>query len=228
MKRARGMTRKVLGLVVAAAGLGLARDPAAPAPGARSAHWKSTVTMEGARPGDVLQSAEIWLSGGRMLIEERGTSSEKINVLRTEGQVFAWTQGQSTGLKMSAGLAAGGGRPSHNFVERIDEIRARGRKTGEERVDGQPCEVYEYDSALDGKGTYWLATRLQGFPLKAILERNISIPYRSAPVSSVKLTYHNTDVQVPGKVPESKFWLPQGVRFDDAAQILMPGRLPRR
>jgi len=198
------------------------------AQGVASAHWRSTVTVEGARPGQPLQEAEIWLESGRMRIEERGKGSEKTNILEADGEVYVWKEGQATGLRMSAELAARGGRPSHNYVRRLEEIRSRGQKTGVETVDGHPCDVYAFESPQDGKGTYWLARDLRGFPVRAVVERRQVLPFKaSVEVSRVRLDYRNTEIRIPGKIPPERLAVPAAVEFQDATD-LMSGRPPRR
>jgi hypothetical protein len=193
-----------------------------------SAHWRSTVTVEGAHPGQPLQEAEIWLEGGRMRIEERGKGSERTNILEADGEVYVWKEGQATGLKMSAELSARSGRPSHAYVRRLEEIRSRGQKTGVETVDGHPCDVYAYESPQYGKGTYWLARDLRGFPVHAVLERRQVLPFKtSVEVSRVTLDYRNTEIRIPGKVAAERLAVPAAVEFQDAA-ALMSGRPPRR
>ena len=198
------------------------------AQGVPSAHWMSTVTVEGARPGQPLQEAEIWLEGGRMRIEERGKGSEKTNILEAEGQVYVWKEGETAGLRMSAELSARSGRPSHAYVRRLEEIRSRGQKTGVETVDGHACDVYVYESPQGGKGTYWLARDLRGFPVRAVVERRQVLPFKtSVEVSRVTLDYRNTEIRIPGKVPAERLAVPLGVEFQDATD-LTTGRPPRR
>jgi len=200
----------------------------ASAQGVPSAHWRSTVTVEGARPGQPLQEAEIWLEGGRMRIEERGKGSEKTNILEADGQVYVWKEGQAAGLRMGADLAARGGRPSHAYVRRLEEIRSRGQKTGVETVDGHPCDVYAFESPQGGKDTYWLARDLRGFPVRAIVERRQVLPFKtSVEVSRVRLDYRNTEIRIPSKVPPERLAVPAGVEFQDATDLIS-GRPPRR
>jgi hypothetical protein len=175
--------------------------------------------MEGGRPDQPLQEAEIWLSGGRMRIEERG--KPKTIVLKAGNEVYVWVEGQSTGTKLSAGVAMRGGRPWHDYVLRIAEVRSRGKRLGAETIDGYACEVFELGSAPGEKGTYWLATKLQGFPLKAIVERPIPLPYPSEANRTVKLEYRNTNVRVPGSVSDARLAIPSGVEFQDVNDLFL-------
>jgi hypothetical protein len=186
------------------------------------------VAVAGADPGVLLEEAEIWLSGNRMRIEEARKGSPTTVVLRTGTEVYVWEEGKSTGTKMSVGLSARSGRPSHDYVRKIEEIRSRGKKIGVEKVDGYSCEIFEYGSLPPEKGTYWLATEVQGFPVKAVTERSMPLPYRSEANRTQKLEYHNTHVRVPGSVSEARFTLPKGVEFQDLTDLfLRKGRPPR-
>jgi hypothetical protein len=194
--------------------------PAPTAPGPLSAHWKSTVTVDGARPGEALQEAEIWLSGGRMRIDERGTESEATHVVVTGSGVFIWVDGRAEGVRVSPALAARG-RPMHSFVARAAEIRARGKKTGEEKVDGHPCDVFEFESREEGKGSYWLARDLGDFPVQAVLESRVFLPGSGRPVAMERVRYRNRDVRLGDRVPAGLLEPPAGVAFQDASEIFL-------
>jgi hypothetical protein len=186
------------------------------------------VAVVGADPGVLLEEADIWLSGSRMRIEEVRKGSPKTIVVRTGGEVYVWEEGKSTGTKVTVGLAARSGRPPHEYVRKIEEIRSRGRKIGAEKVDGYSCDVFEYGSLPPEKGTYWLAPELQNFPVKAVIERSMPLPYRSQANRTQKLEYHNTLVRIRGSVSEARFALPQGVEFQDLTDLfLRKGRAPR-
>jgi len=201
----------------------------APSQGIASAHWKSVVSVEGARPGAALQQAEIWLRGPVMRIVAReGGSPDVTNLLELDGQLYVWTEGHAEGLRIVVGLAANAGRPSYAYVRRVDEIRSHGKKLGSETVAGHLCDVYDYDAGPAGAGKYWLAGDLKGFPVQAVVERRVVVPMRpSVDRGGVKLLYRNTDVEVPGKVPDALLAVPQGVRFQDATELMGSGRPPR-
>ena len=184
-----------------------------------TAHWKSTVTVEGARPGDSLQEAEVWRDGGRMRIEDRTPGAAPTNLVSDGGEVFVWEVGKTVGFRMAEGAARKRGRPVHDYVRRVDQIRTKGTLIGEEKVDGHACDVYAYETPQDGKGTYWLARDLRGFPLRIRIERPQMSPYRGKPIAIVKIGYHNRDVQVPARVPEELLEPPGNVQFQDAAEI---------
>jgi len=199
----------------------LAASPGTPV----TAHWKATVTVEGARPGDKLQEAEIWRDGGRMRIEDRTRGAVPTNLVSDGGEAFVWEVGKTVGLRMAEGAARKRGRPMHDYVRRVDQIRTKGKLVGEEKVDGHACDVYAYETPQDGKGTYWLARDLKGFPVRVVIERSVMVPYRGKPIDTVKLDYRNRDVQVPARVPEELLEPPNDVQFQDAAEIFT--NLPR-
>jgi hypothetical protein len=197
------------------------------AQGVSSAHWRSTVTVEGARAGQIFQDAEIWMAGTSMKIEERGKTSARTEVLFLGDEAYFWVEGQSVGSKMGAALAARRGGASHDYARRSEEIRVRGKKIRSEELDGQPCEVFEYESP-QGKGTYWLATKLRNFPIKAIVERRLSLPYRAQVDRPIRMEYRNTELRIPAKGSEEKLALPEGVEFQDVTELVLGGRPPRR
>lgn len=199
----------------------LAAAPEAPS----SAHWKTTVTMEGARPGDKLQEAEVWREGGRMRIEDRTPGTPPTNLVSDGGEVYVWEVGKKAGVRMAPGLARGRGRPLHEYVRRVADIRTKGTLLRDEKVDGHVCDVYAWETPQEGKGTYWLARDLKGFPVRVVIERPQMSPYRSKPIDVVKLEYRNREVQVPAKIPEELLQPPDDVTFQDASEIF--GGLPK-
>lgn len=201
------------------------------APGIPSARWRSSVTLEGAGPGQPLEQAEIWMQGVRMRIETRGTGSERNFALEADGEVYFWTEGQPTGTRMAAGLAARSGRPSHGYVRRIQEIRSRGQRIGVETVDGHVCDVFGFENPLAGKGTYWLAQDLRGFPVRAVVERREVLPIKpGVELLRVKLGYRNTDIRIPGEFPPELLDPPANVHFRDVTELMLKGPVvaPRR
>jgi len=184
--------------------------------------WKSSVTAEGARPGAKLQEAQIWLEGDRMRIDDRTRGIEPANELLAGGVLYLWKPGAPAGIRMAIGLARKGGRPLHDYARRIPEIRARGRVTGNEKIDGHACDVVQFDTPEDGKGTYWLARDLRDFPLQIRVERpGVYSPYKSTPMTIVKLEFRNREVRFPAGIDAAELAPPAGVRFDDATQIFL-------
>jgi hypothetical protein len=204
-------------LIAAAIAAGaLAAAPETPS----SAHWKTTVTMEGARPGDKLQEAEVWRDGGRMRIEDRTPGVPPTNLVSDGGEVYVWEAGKTAGIRMAQGMARQRGRPLHEYVRRVADIRSKGTLLREEKLDGHVCDVYAWETPQDGKGTYWLARDLKGFPLRVVIERPQLSPYRSKPIATITLDYRNRDVRVPASVPDGLLEPPDDVKFQDASEIL--------
>ncbi len=218
---ASGISRPLAALVLTLA------VPCARAEGISSASWRSVVTAEGARPGQTLQDARIWMAGPDSLVEEQGKGGAKTLVLRLGGEVYIWGEGQSSGSKMAAALAERSGRPPHDYVRNVGEIRSRGKRVGSEKLDGQPCEIFEFESSQGEKGTYWLATKLHDFPLKVLLERPIPLPYPTEAQRRTRLEYRNFDVQIPARKVEAKLVLPSGVEFQDLTELMLTGRPPK-
>ena len=201
--------------------------PCVRAEGIPSASWRTVVTAEGARPGQTLQEAEVWMSGADSLVQERGRGGAGAFVLQLGGEVYVWEEGKATGSKMAASLAARAGRPSHDYVRNIEAIRTRGKRIGGEKLDGQPCEIFEYEGPGGETGTYWLATKLRNFPVKILLERPVPLPYRAEAARKIRLEYRNTDVRIPAKRIEAKLVPPPGVEFQDLTELMMTGRPPK-
>ena len=201
--------------------------PRAPVPAAAlSVHWKSAVTSSEARPGDRLQVAELWIDGTRMRIEDRTPGSPPADALVTDaGVADLWHPGEKTGTRMTAGLARRSGRPWHDYALRLDEIRARGRIVGAEKLDGRLCDVVKVDGGAEGIATYWLARDIRDFPLRVVIDRPVAInPYKGTPLGRVKLDYRNTEVRIPSGLDPSRYAPPADVRFDDIDQIFLRGR----
>ena len=186
-----------------------------------SAHWKSKIEMEGGVGGGggegregrmpMPTEYEIWLKAGKMRLRAEA-GGMKINMLRSGDDTYNWVDGQGTGMRGRASTARRGGRPTQDYVNQVDEIRAKGKKVGAEKVDGHACEVWEYEDEQGEKGKYWLAQDLKGFPVQAVRE-----------TPRGKVTYHNTDIQIPASVSDDMFAVPKDVEFRDMSEM-MKGR----
>jgi hypothetical protein len=221
MRRARGgallfrWTRGLLAVVVPA----VPTPVAAPAP--PSFHWRAVVTSAEARPGDKLQDAQVWFEGGRIRIEDRTAGAAPTNYLLTpEGVAYSWTPGGTSGMKMPVPIARRSGRPLHEYVRRLAEIRSRGKLVASERIDGHDCDVVQYETADQEKGTYWLARDLRDFPLRIRIERpQMLVPYRGRAIGTVKLEIRNSDVRTPSGIDRAGLSPPTGVRFDEVSDL---------
>jgi len=154
---------------------------------------------------------EIWLKGGQMRMKANA-SGMTIHMLKVGDDLYNWMDGQGMGMKMTAG-ANRRGRATQDYVNQVDVIRAKGKKTGTETIDGHPCEIWEYagEQGDSHKGTYWLATDLKNFPVKAIRETERG-----------KVTYHNSDIEIPAKVSDDLFAVPKDIVFRDMGEMQRP------
>ena len=216
---------------VAAVAVVLIGPGGSPADAFFSATWRSTVRVEGASPGAVFESARVWLKEGRIRVEtvEKGRTSVALDA---GGELYLWTEGEKTGLRLSPAAQAMSGRPSQGYARRAEEIRARGKAVGVEAVDGHPCDVVEDEAVGDEKGTYWLARDLRGFPVQARLERRLSValPFGSARERrKTVLLVHNSEIRVDVPVPSPLLALPADVKFQDPSEVLTgrPRPVPR-
>ena len=213
------LSRPLIAAGLAAAGL--VAGPTSAAERARTAQWKSEVTREGARPGQLLQNAEIWLSDGRFRIADRTPGLPPTDVLVVEDTVYLWEVGKTTGLKMPSGLAHRSGRLWHDYALRRTEVRQGGKLVRSEARDGHPCDVLAYEYPPETKGTYWLARDLDDFPIRVEIERpEAMLPSRSRPTGTVRIAYENREVRLGEKLDPSRFAPPPGMKFDDASEIL--------
>ena len=122
-----------------------------------------------------------------------------------------WQEGQTTGVKMSANARPRGA--SADYVNKIDDIRAKGKKIGTETVNGHACEIYEYNETSErggtAKQTYWLAKDLKNFPVKVVAE-----------IGDVKVTTVNSDIELGAAVPDSMVTPPDNVKFQDMSEMM--------
>jgi outer membrane lipoprotein-sorting protein len=187
-----------------------------------SAHWKSTIEVEGGNQQGVgpMQS-EIWLKSGIMRTKMQVMGMTR-NMLKSGDTMYQWAEGEKTGMKFSAAVQQRQG-PSGDYANRIDEYRTKGKKTGSEKIDGHPCDIYELTtSRSDGhdrehKETVWLATDLYNFALKVISESN-----------GTRVTTRNSDVEFKASVPDAMMKPPADVTFQDMSEMMKGMRPPRQ
>jgi hypothetical protein len=205
---------KSAGLAMLALVLGAALGGFLQAQAFGSAHWKSKAQMEGAAQGAMATESELWMKGPKIRIVTT-TMGMKMNVVKSGDFVYQWQDGQTTGMKMPLG-ARQPGNLSGDYVSRIDEVRAKGKKVGSEKVAGHPCDVYEYtetsENGRTAKQKYWLAKDLKNFPVKLV-----------ADVGVTKMTTINSDIDLGASVPDSMVTPPDNVNFRDMSEM-MKGR----
>ena len=181
-----------------------------------AAHWKSQIDMEGGRQGGgMLSEYEIWMKGGtmRMKAELAGVA---MNMLKLGDQTYTWADGAATGMKTNIAASRRTNRANSDYINRIEEYRAKGKKIGNETLDGHPCEIWEHTDEYGNHGKYWLAQDLKNFPVQAIVD---------SPGS--KVTYHNKDIQIPATIPDSMMAIPKDVDFQDMSEM-MKGTPPKQ
>ena len=184
-----------------------------------SAHWKSKIEVEGGGGGEgrsgrqMPTDFEIWVKAGKMRLKA-DAGEMKMNMLHLGEETYTWVDGTGQGMKISSAMSKRGGRPSHDYVNRIEAVRSKGKKVGTETIDGHACEIWDYDGGEGDKGKYWLAQDLKFFPIKVVAE-----------TPRGKTTYHNTDIQIPGSAPDDLFVLPKDITFRDMSEM-MQGRPP--
>ena len=193
------------------AGLLLAGAVLAQAP-AGSMHWKSTIEVEGGnQQGIGPMQSENWMKQGSMRSKMQVMGMTR-NMLKAGDTVYQWADGEKTGMKFNTSVQRREG-PSGDYVNRIDEYRTKGKKTGSEKIGGHPCDIYELTtqgkSGREHKETVWLATDLSYFPMKVISESN-----------GTKVTSLNSDVELKAAISDSMMKPPADVAFQDMSEMM--------
>ena len=138
-----------------------------------SAHWKSTTEMSGGSRGDMKSESEIWMKDKKMRAKTQ-VMGMNMNVVKSGDFIYQWPEGQTAGMKIPANMNRRGGQ-SMDYVNKMADVRAKGKKIGAETVDGHPCEIFEYNESSPERGgttkqSYWLAKDLKDFPVKVVTE----------------------------------------------------------
>jgi hypothetical protein len=176
-----------------------------------SAHWKSKGEIEGGPQGSMATESELWMKDKKLRIKTTAMGM-KMNVVKSGDFVYQWQDGQTTGMKMPASTRQRGGATG-DYVNRIDEVRAKGKKVGTETVAGHSCDVYEYTETSEkgrtAKQTYWLAKDLKNFPVKLV-----------ADLGEAKMTTVNSDIELGASVPDAMVTPPDNVKFQDMSEMM--------
>jgi len=182
-----------------------------------SAHWRSTIEVEGGnQPGIGPMQSEIWLKSGIMRTKMQVMGMTR-NMLKSGDTMYQWGEGEKMGMKFNAAVQQRQG-PSGDYANRIAEYRTKGKKTGSEKIDGHPCDIYELTSSRNGrdhKETVWLATDLNNFPLKVISESN-----------GTRVTTRNSDVEFKASIADAMMKPPADVTFQDMSEMMKGMRPP--
>jgi len=191
------------------------------AQGVSSGHWKSKSHMEGGPQGDMNTESELWMKDKKVRIHTKVMGME-MNVVKSGDWAYQWQEGQTSGMKMPANMRRRGGA-SMDYLERMDEIRTKGKKVGTETVDGHECDIYEYsETPSEGsgagralKGKYWLAKDLKNFPIKSVSE-----------TGGMTITTSNYDIDLGAHVSDAMVTPPEDVKFQDMSEM-MKGMAPK-
>jgi hypothetical protein len=182
-----------------------------------SAHWKSKTEIVGGPQGDMTTESEMWTKDKKLRMNTT-VMGMNMNIIKSGDVMYQWQEGQTGGMKMSASMHRRGG-PSADYVGKIDEIRAKGKKIGTETIAGHECDIYEYSEAAGerpGKQTYWLARDVRNFPIRIVSE-----------TGGMKITTLNSDIDLKASVPDSMLEPPADVKFQDMSEM-MKGRPAQR
>lgn len=176
-----------------------------------SAHWKSKGEIEGGPQGSMATDSELWMKDKKLRIKTTAMG-KKMNVVKSGDFVYQWQDGQTTGMKMPSNGGQRGGATG-DYVNRIEEVRSKGKKVGAETVGGHPCDIYEYTETSEkgrtAKQTYWLAKDLKNFPVKLVSD-----------LGQAKLTTVNSEIELGASVPESMVTPPDNVKFQDMSEMM--------
>jgi len=177
-----------------------------------SAHWKATTEMSGGPQGDMKTESEVWMKDKKMRAKTQAMGMN-MNVVKAGDSIYQWQEGQTTGMKLPANMRRRGGQ-SLDYVNKMADVRAKGKKIGAETVDGHSCEVFENNESSQERGgttkqTYWLARDLKDFPVKVVTE-----------TGGMKLTTLNHDVELNAAVPDSLLTPPDSVKFQDMSEMM--------
>ncbi len=182
-----------------------------------SVHWKSRSEMVGGSQGDMTTESELWMKEKKVRVKTKAMGMN-MNVVKSGDFVYQWQEGETTGMKMSTTMRRRGGS-SMDYVEKMEDIRTKGKKVGAETVDGHSCDVYEYSETAGERGPiqqkYWLARDLKNFPVKVVSE-----------TGGMKITTTNSDIEIGASVPDSMLTPPENVKFRDMSEM-MKGIAPK-
>jgi len=161
--------------------------------------------------------SELWMKEKRARIKTKAMGMN-MNVVKSGDFVYQWQEGETNGMKMSTNMRRRGGA-SMDYVEKMEEVRAKGTKVGTETVDGHACDVYEYTEAAGERGPvkqkYWLARDLKNFPVTVVSETR-----------AMKITTTNSDIEIGASVPDAMVTPPENVKFQDMSEM-MKGMAPK-
>ena len=156
--------------------------------------------------------SEIWMKDKKMRAKTQAMGMN-MNMVKSGDFIYQWQEGQTTGMKIPANMNRRGGQ-SIDYVNKMDEVRAKGKKIGSETVDGHACDIYEQNETSQERGgatkqTFWLAKDLKNFPVKVVTE-----------TQGRKRTTWNRDVDLSASVADSLVTPPDAVKFQDMSEMM--------
>jgi hypothetical protein len=195
------------GAATVAAALAMGIATAAPAP--KTLRFTMT-TVTDAQGMHINVEAKIWVKGQKARAEANDPRTGPVLVLVDGSQVRTLFPQQKRGTVTTLALGKNGPRnPWEVMVANVGQLTHGAKKTGQQSIEGHPCDVYELTHHSEGSTMSiksWITRDLQPrLPLR--VENKVQVQRPNVTVNQTQIT-RITGVQSGIPLPDSLFVVP--------------------
>ncbi len=150
--------------------------------------------------------SEIWAKGNNLRSELR-VGDLKVITIQRGPTMYTFREGDRTGTKQTLQRGLG----SLGFIKQIETVKAHGKKTGSEEIEGVVYDIYEYDVNAPSEMSILYLSRETSLPRFGISV----VKTGKKTAEAIRMAYRDMEANVD--IPDELFELPEGVRFTDSS-----------
>lgn len=191
----------------------------------QTATWTS-VTVQTEESGKKTESAgKIFISSDKYRMETKDPQNGKTHVFLDDGaDMFIYTPEEKKAIKWGPAMESMfGSMLNSDLVAESVRQRKTAKKTGNEVVDGKPCELYTYTStitmmnnSITSEVKEWVWVK-ENFPLKSVVKtpkHQMKIVFMTTDVPASETVNQVKDLVLDQPVDEALFRLPVGTKIE--------------
>ena len=151
-------------------------------------------------------ASEIWAKGNNLRSEVRAGDLKVISIQRGP-TIYTFREGDQIGTKQTLQRGLG----SLGFIKQIETVKAHGKKTGSQEIEGVEYDIYEYDVNAPAEMTILYLSKETSLPRFGISV----VQTGEKTAEAMRMVYRDMEANVD--IPDELFKLPEGIKFTESS-----------
>lgn len=151
-------------------------------------------------------ASEIWAKGNNLRSEILAGDSKVISIQRGP-TIYTFGEGAQTGTKQTLQRGLG----TLGFVKQIETVKAVGKKTGSQVIEGLEYDIYTYDVNAPAEMTILYLSKETSLPRFGISV----VQTGEKTAEAMRMIYRDMEANVD--IPDDLFKLPEGIKFTESS-----------